>query len=146
MSNLQQIISHINKRFYNKYILALRERYQYDRQSQHVSIGDIVLIKDVNLHRLCWKKGHITKLIKGNNGIVSGVSLDTAVSTTNKTQCINRPLQHIIPLELKDIQQSNKNIQIIDNDNSEPAIRSDEPRPRCVAAANADILRRLRKL
>ena len=151
LSNLQQIVSHINKRFYNEYILALRERHQYDRQSHHphlqnVSIGDIVLVKDVNLPRLRWKKGRITKLIKGNDGLVRGVSLDTVVSTTNKTQCINRPLQHIIPLQLKDIQQSNKNIEIIDNDNSEPAIRSDEPRPRRVAAVNADILRRLRKL
>ena len=31
LSNLQQIVSHINKRFYNEYILALRERHQYDR-------------------------------------------------------------------------------------------------------------------
>ena len=103
-------------------------------------------MKDVNLPSLRWKKGRITKLIKGNDGLVRGVSLDTVVSTTNKTQCINRPLQHIIPLELRDIQQSNKNIEIIDNDNSELAIRSDGPRPRRVAAVNADILRRLRKL
>ena len=150
LSNLQQIVSHINKRFYNEYILALRERHQYDRQSHHphlqnVSIGDIVLVKDVNLPRLRRKKGRITKLIKGNDGLVRGVSLDTVVSTTNKTQCINRLLQHIIPLELKDIQQSNKNIEIIDNDNSEPAIRGVEQRPIRVAAVNADILRRLRK-
>ena len=95
---------------------------------------------------LRWKKGSITKLIKGNNGLVRRVSLDIVVSTTNKTRCINRPFQHIIPLELKDIQQSNKNIKIINNNNSEPAIRSDEPRPRTVAAVNADILRRLHKL
>ena len=150
LSDLQQIVSHINKRFYNEFILALRERHQYDRQSHHphlqnVSIGDIVLVKDVNLPRLRRKKGRITKLIKGNDGLVRGVSLDTVVSTTNKTQCINRPLQHIIHLEPKDIQQSNKNIEIIDNDNSEPIIRSDEPRPRRVAAVNANILRRLRK-
>ena len=61
LSNLQQIVSHINKRFYNEYILALRERYQYDRLSHHphlqnVSMGDNVLAKDVNLPRLCWKK------------------------------------------------------------------------------------------
>ena len=118
LSNLQQIVSHINKRFYNEYIVALRERHQYDRQSHHphlqnVSIGDIVLVKDVNLPRLRWKKGRITKLIKGNDGLVRGVSLDTVVSTTNKTQCINRPLQHIIPLELKDIQQSNKTSKLL---------------------------------
>ena len=103
-------------------------------------------MKDVNLPRLRWKKERITKLIKGNDYLVRGVSLETVASTTNKTQCINRPLQHIIPLELNDIQQSNKNIEIIDNGNSEPAIRSDEPRPRRAAVVDADILRRLRKL
>ena len=151
LSNLQQIVSHINKRFYNEYVLALRERHHNDRQSHHphlqnVSIGNTVLMKHVNLNHICWKKGRITNVIKGNDGLVRGVSLDTIVSTTNKTQCINRPLQHIIPLELKDIQQSNKNIEIIDNDNSEPTMRSDDPRPRCVAVVNGDILRRLRKL
>ena len=35
LSNLQQIVSRINKRFYNEYIVALRERHQYDRQSHH---------------------------------------------------------------------------------------------------------------
>ena len=150
LSNLQQIIGHINKRFYNEYILALLERHQYDRQShpylQNVSIGDIVLVKDVNLPRLRWKKGRITKLVKGNDSLVRRVSLDTIVSTTNKTLCVNHPLQHILPLELKDTQQSNKNIEIVDNDNSEPATRSDEPRARRVAAMNANILRFLRKL
>ena len=102
-------------------------------------------MKDVNLPRLRWKKGRITKLIKGNDVLVRGVPLDTIVSITNKTQCINRPLQHIIPLDLKGTQQSNKNIEIIDNCNSEPAIKSDEPRLRRVAAVNADILRRLRE-
>ena len=102
-------------------------------------------MKDVNLPRLRWKKGHIAKLIRGNNGLVRGVSLDTIVSTINKTQCINCPLQHIIPLELKDTEQSNKNIEIIDNGNNEPAIRSNEPRLRRVAVVNADILRHLCK-
>ena len=124
----------------------LRERHQYDRQShphlQNISIVDILLVKNVNLPCLRWKKGHITKLIKGNDGFVRRVSLDTFASTTNKTQCINRPLQHIITIELKDIQQLNKNTKLID---SKPAIRSDEPRPRRVAAVDTDILRRLRK-
>ena len=50
-------MSHINKRFYNEYILALRERHQYDCQSHphfpNAAIGDIVLVKDVYLPRLC---------------------------------------------------------------------------------------------
>ena len=39
--NLQQIVSHINKRFYNEYILALRERHQsHHPHIQNVSTGD----------------------------------------------------------------------------------------------------------
>ena len=103
-------ISHINKRFYNEHILALRERHQYDRQShprlRNVSVGHIVLVKDVNLPRLLRKKGRITKLIKGNDGLVRGVSLDMLYQLLTKhSVLIVRPLQHIIPLELKDIQQ-----------------------------------------
>ena len=45
----------------------------------------LVLVKDISLPRLRWKKGCITKLIKGNDGLDRGVSLDTVVSTTNKT-------------------------------------------------------------
>ena len=55
-------------------------------------------------------------------------------------------LQHILPLECKDTQQSNKNIEIMDNDTGEPAIRSDETRPRRVTAVNTHILRHLWKL
>ena len=54
-------------------------------------------MKDVNLPRLRWKKGHITKLIKRNNR-------PAFVSTTN-ILCINRPLHYIIPLELEDARQ-----------------------------------------
>ena len=81
----------------------------------------------INLPCVRWKKESITKLIKRNNGFFQRESLDTFVSTANKTQrIIDRPLQHIIPLELKDTQQSNKIIKFIDNDNSESATRSDE--------------------
>ena len=87
----------------------------------------------------------MTKLIKVKNGLASGVSLNTVVSTTNKTQCINSHLG-TIPIEPKDTQQQTKNIEIIDNDIGEPAIRTDEPRLRLVTEVDADTLRHLRKL
>ena len=101
----------------------------------------MVLLKDVNLPHLRWKKGPITGV---NNGLARGVSLDAFISTTDKTQFINGLLQNIVPLEFKDSEKSDKNVEFLDNNNSEcPKI---ENRPRHVAAANADILRRLRKL
>ena len=41
LSDLQQIVSHSNKRFYNEFILALRERHQYDRQSHHPHLQNV---------------------------------------------------------------------------------------------------------
>ena len=69
LTNMQQIVSHINKRFRYEYILTLGERRQYNCQSHHphlqnVSIGDIVLVKDASLPHLCWKNACITKLKK----------------------------------------------------------------------------------
>ena len=120
-------MSDINKRFCNEYILALRERHQWYSQShphlQNVSTGDIALVKDANLPRLCWKKRRITKLIEGDDSLFRGVSLDTVVWTINKMQYIYHLLQHIVPLELKDTRQANKNIEIINHDNSEPAVK-----------------------
>ena len=47
---LSNLISHVNKRFYNEYVLALRERHQYDHQShphlQNVSFGDTTLLQN----------------------------------------------------------------------------------------------------
>ena len=121
LSNLQQIMSHTNKGFCNEYIHALRERHHYFCQShphlQNLSIGDKVTVNDLNLPRVHWKKARITKLAKENDGFVRGISLNFVVITTNKTQCINRSLQHITSLELKDTQQSYKNIETINNDN-----------------------------
>ena len=89
---MKQLISYINKRFSNEYILALRERHQYDRQShphlQSVSIGDIVLVKDVNLSRLYSMKGLITKQIKGKDGLVRGVYLDTVYQLPTKLNAL----------------------------------------------------------
>ena len=102
----------------------------------------MVLLKDVSLPHLRWKKGPITEVIKGNNGLGRGVPLDTFISTTDKTRCSNGLLQNIVPLEFKETEKSDKNVEFLDNKNSE--YPKDEDRPRRVSAANGDILRRLR--
>lgn len=125
----------------NEYTFAFHKQHEYNGQShtdlQNISTVDIAVVKDDKLPHFCLKKGRTTKMNEGNNG--RGVSL-TVVSATNKTQCVNHSLQLIIPLKLKDTQQSNKNIEIIDNDTSEPSMRSDETRYRRVAAVKANTL------
>ena len=100
-------------------------------------------MKDVNLPRFRWKKERSTKLIKGNEE----EELYTLLRQLQKKRSVLIVRYNILyPSNLKIFNSQNKNIEIIDNDNSEPAIRSDELRPRCVVAVNSNILRRLRKL
>ena len=121
LKNLQQILGYINKRFCNEYIPPFRE--QYDCYShphlQNVSAGTI---ERCQFTSSSLEKGLITEIIKGDDVLVRGASLDTFVSTTIKTQCNNRPLQYILRLKLRDTQKFNKNFQSLDNSNSEPAI------------------------
>ena len=52
------IINHFNNRFYEGYILALRERHQYDvpkfNNESKLCVDDVVLIKEENRPRVKW--------------------------------------------------------------------------------------------
>ena len=89
-------------------------------------MGDFVLIKDVNKPRMTWRKGRVKKLIKGKDGLVRGTRIKVYQSTKDKITTIFRPLQLIVPLELYEF------------DSNELA-----PRPRRMAAVNADLIRQL---
>ena len=73
----------------------------------------ILYQKKLSIYRLCWKKGHIAKLIKGNESLVQGVTLDIAVSNTNKTLHIDCPFQHIIPSNLKILKHPIKTLKLL---------------------------------
>ena len=80
----------------SEYVRALRERHtQKKRENSTVKGGDVVIIKGDEKNRGFWKLGIVTSLIKGKDGIVRGVKLRAGKSI------MERPLQHIYPLELK---------------------------------------------
>ena len=68
------IINHFNNRFYEEYILALRERHQYDvRKFNNESkscVNDVVLIQEENRPKDKWRKGKISKLLNSKDGLV----------------------------------------------------------------------------
>ena len=62
-------------------------------------MGDLVIIREENLKPMHWKRGRIIGLIKGRDGAIRGVKLQTT-SPTGKIVRISRSTQHIIPLEI----------------------------------------------
>ena len=98
-----------------------------------------LLIKEENKSRMLWRKGLVTKLIKGKDNLIRGAELKVYQPSLSKCTHINRPLQLLVPFEV--IQERTPAEKEITNrtDNSIGKL----VRPRRVAAQNADILQRL---
>ena len=120
---LKIILSHFKKRFYDEYILALRERHQYEVKKTHnhpiLKINDIVLLEK-DKPRIKWWKGKIIKFYDDDN-LVRGVELFTTQKLKGKIEKVRRPLQMIVPLELRNDfnDNSDNNDKNDNNDNDE---------------------------
>ena len=62
---------------------------------RHPEIGEIVLLVGDEKNRGEWKKGKVTKLIRGRDGVIRGVKL------LHKGHHLERPLSLVCPLEIK---------------------------------------------
>ena len=58
-------------------------------------VGEVVLVVGDKKNRGKWKKGKVTHLIQGKDGVVRGVIL------LHKGHTIERPLQLVCPLEIR---------------------------------------------
>ena len=103
---LKNIVDHYWRRFKNEYLLNLHEHHinafkgNYDEFSRLI-LGDVVLIKDDASKRNQWKKGKVEKLIRGRDGHVRGALLK--VCYDGRTSFLERPVQKIIPLEVRKV-------------------------------------------
>ena len=103
VKHIQYLINQYWRRFYNEYILALRERMLYDktkRITKELQLDDIVFIADDKSKPTYWKKGRIIELIKGRDSVIRGVKLQSTTPTGNITR-ISRPVQKVIPMEIR---------------------------------------------
>ena len=84
-------------RWTGEYLRALRERHVMKNNKSEVKLkaGDVVLIKGKERNRGKWNIGIIEEMIKGRDGIVRVVKLRAGKSH------LERPIQHLYPLELE---------------------------------------------
>ena len=70
---LKMILSHFKNNLFDEYILALREKHQYEvkKTNNHpiLKISDMVPLKE-DKPRMKWRKGKIKKLLFGNDNLV----------------------------------------------------------------------------
>ena len=147
------IINLFNNRFYEEYVLALRERHQGDlrkfNNESKLCVNDVVLIQEENRPRVKWRKGKISKLINSKDGLVRGVEFVVNKGMSEKTITIRR---HLISLEMSRVCKYEVSIELNESQ-EEPAEELDhcndtdrdfeKRRSRRTAAINTELIRRL---
>ena len=73
---------------------------------RHPEIGEIVLLVGDEKNRGEWKKGKVTKLIRGRDGVIRGVKI------LHKGHHLERPLSLVCPLEIKAATQTAPNDEL----------------------------------
>ena len=139
------VFQHFFNCFYKEYMLALLERHVLQTSTRnsknHVKlrIMEIVIIKD-DKPRLLWRKGKINRFLESRNGKVRRAELVVFHPKAKKTCTINRPIQHLVPLEVSDNFEEENDFQIKNG-----SAKEDARRPRRIAAQNAELIRNLQK-
>ena len=84
------------KRWSAEYLRGLRERHNMKHNKRQLSVtsGDVVIIKGDEKNRGQWKLGIVDELFPGSDGVIRAVKLRAGKSF------LERPMQHLYPLEL----------------------------------------------
>ena len=69
-----------------------QKRQKWNKPTRNMCIGDVVLIKDDNLPRNCWKMGRVIDLEHGSDDLVRAVKLKTQTSE------LRRPVHKLVLL------------------------------------------------
>ena len=86
-----------------EYLMSLGEASAFlHRPSKDIiQVGDIVLLRNEGKPHAFWKLAKVTELVRGRDGAVSSAKILCLTSSKEKTTELRRPVQHLVPLELR---------------------------------------------
>lgn len=104
---ITKVLEHFWNRWRTEYLTNLREFHKTgtpDAKCVLVKQGDVVIVFERGRKRGEWKTGVVQEEIKGKDGVLRGAKV--CVITNGQRQLINRPVQHLYPVEVKNPQES----------------------------------------
>ena len=133
------MLNNFTKQWKQEYLLNLRETAnQGNNKKPNIEPGDIVLLKNDQTKGCFWKLGKVVELLLGRDGNIRAAKVK--VPSARGTTVLSRPLQLLIPLEIRSQVE-------IDPPGMPQAVMNQEPadtrtRPRSNAAVIGEILRK----
>ena len=88
------------RRWRREYLLELRETHRHHRSSgkPQIAEGDVVVVYSEYQPCSCWSLGRIERLITGADGQMRATTV--RVSRKGHVSVLDRPIQHLYPLEV----------------------------------------------
>ncbi|KAH0809158.1 hypothetical protein GEV33_013633 [Tenebrio molitor] len=97
---VQQVTQHFWKRWSKEHLNTLQQRNKWRQRSQEVlQAGTPVLLKEENLHPLCWRMGVILEVHPGQDGLIRTATIKTS------TGIVTRATNRICPFPTEDFEQ-----------------------------------------
>ena len=94
---LSNALERFRKCWYNEYLISLREKHYNqcaENPSPHLRVGQLVMVKHDNIHRIEWPLGVITAVYPDERGVIR---------TAEVEECGRRSIHSVtflVPLEL----------------------------------------------
>ena len=94
---LSNALERFRKRWHSEYLLSLREKHYNqcaENPSHHLRVGQLVMVKHDNIHRIEWPLGVITAIYPDERGVIQTVEVE---------ECGQRSIRSVtflVPLEL----------------------------------------------
>ena len=100
LKHLNHTLDTFSRRWRREYLLELREAHRHYRSSgePQLSEGDIVVVFTDDHPRSLWKLGRVERVITGADGQKRAVTI--RVSNKGRTSTLDRPIQHLYPMEI----------------------------------------------
>ena len=90
-------LSIFEKRWHSEYLLSLREKHNNvcaEDPTHHLSVGQLVMVRHENVHRIEWPLGVITVVYPDASGVIRTAEVEECGKRSR------RPISYLVPLEL----------------------------------------------
>lgn len=102
---VQHLANEFWTRWRKEFLLSLQQRQKWVRPRRDLRVGDVVIIKDENLHRCAWQLGRVSTTYPSPDGQVRKVRvaladscLDNKGRRTSPIRYLERPIQKLVLL------------------------------------------------
>ena len=94
---LSNALERFRKRWHSEYLLSLREKHNNvcaEDPTHHLSVGQLVMVRHENVHRIEWPLGVITVVYPDACGVIRTAEVEECGKRSR------RPISYLVPLEL----------------------------------------------